>query len=435
MATPCPGSRDRESARAWERRVFKNTYVRDGQTKEVRGWAVRLQLQGTRKTFSLSPVARRAAAAEARQIHYTLLTQGWDAAMNLHRSLRLPEALPASANARNASKDQPLYWNQRLMRRKYTEHVQSDARGALSVRIGDETNQFWFPLGTESEADAARRALEIYRALQSEGWPSVCGKYPREITIAIFWVVNPVAVTYTTVHTIVGGIRELRPPETAATTPQPCRRVAVIEPDPSIQMALKFWLDRQPGIRCVLTAERMGNVLEANGAAGRPELLLFNRALPPAATTALMQTLKERLPDLPVFAYAISEDIDQIFISLSGVKAGYIFRRRIPGELLEPVRGALSAEKFSVKHVAHHVRNYFSNLFESGGPIGGSPRIANLTAREGEILNLLSKGCVDKEIAEALRISVWTVHTHLRKIYEKLQVHTRTEAVVKYLGK
>jgi DNA-binding NarL/FixJ family response regulator len=331
------------------------------------------------------------------------------------------------------------------MKRKYTDHASPGAGRELSVRIGDETNQYWFPLGTDSPARASARALEIYRTLQAEGWRSVCVKYCREITIAIFWAVNPVAVTYTTIHTIVkesqpsddendADAGNLVPGERGQKAGRRLRRVAVIEGDPSIRKALEFWLTRQPGIQTVVTATNVEELLQMNGAA-RAELVLFNRALPGAASVDVMQNLNERSPELPVFTYAISEDIDQIFISLSGVKAGYIFRRRLPGELLEPLQGALNQDPFTVKQVAHHLRNYFSNLFEFGGLIGGSPRIANLTAREGEILNLLSKGCVDKEIAEGLRISVWTVHTHLRKIYEKLQVHTRTEAVVKFLGK
>ena len=60
---------------------------------------------------------------------------------------------------------------------------------------------------------------------------------------------------------------------------------------------------------------------------------------------------------------------------------------------------------------------------------------AKLTDREHEIMNLLSRGCVDKEIADALQISIWTVHGHLKRIYEKLGVHTRTEAAIKFLDK
>src|SRR5689334_19666328 len=169
MAKQCPSNLP--SARAWERRIFKNTYVRNGQTREVRGWAVRLQWQGARKTFSLVPMGRRAAAAQARKIYDALLTQGWEAAINLHRSLRFPEAAPGRTNGENGLKEQPLYWNQRLMRRKYTEQLQPDGKRALSVRIGDESNQYyWFPLRTDSESEGATRALGIYRTLQAEGW-------------------------------------------------------------------------------------------------------------------------------------------------------------------------------------------------------------------------------------------------------------------------
>src|SRR5689334_18010476 len=125
MAKQCPSTPGK--ARLWERRIFKNTYVRNGQTREVRGWAVRLQWQGTRKTFSLRQPGRRAAAAEARQIHETLLRQGWDAALRLHRSFRFPEMTGAQSASDQALKEQPLYWNQRLMKRKYTEHLSAQA--------------------------------------------------------------------------------------------------------------------------------------------------------------------------------------------------------------------------------------------------------------------------------------------------------------------
>jgi len=81
------------------------------------------------------------------------------------------------------------------------------------------------------------------------------------------------------------------------------------------------------------------------------------------------------------------------------------------------------------------VRDYFQSLYGFTRPGEETQALASLTALEQEILNHLSKGFLDKEIASALSISIWTVHNHLKHIYEKLGVHTRTEAVLKYLQK
>jgi DNA-binding NarL/FixJ family response regulator len=416
-------------ARLWEERLFKNTYVRHGKSREVKGWAVRFQFQGVRKTFSLQHDDRRLAGAEARDIHEALKAEGWEAARQVHRSRTAPHALALQVED-GLAKANVDYWKPRLIRRKYTEPLQAGSGRFLSVRIGDESTQHWFPLGTEDEGAAAAKALEIHRTLQEEGWGKACGSFPREITVAIFWAVSPVAVTYSTIYTHVGN-RPGVPAGIAAQRKGRHRTVAIIESDRGIQRALAYWLERQ-GVRCLVASGEDDDVRETLRARP-PQLLLFNRAL--AGSVDLMQDLRRRLPQLSVFAYDIAEHIDQIFSSLTGVKAGYIFRRRVPSELLEPVRGVLRQLSFSSEEVAQHIKEYFGNLFSPGLPVGGNPRLANLTSRELEVLNLLSKGSVDKEIAEVLRISVWTVHSHLKKIYDKLQVHTRTEAVLKYLEK
>ncbi len=79
-------------------------------------------------------------------------------------------------------------------------------------------------------------------------------------------------------------------------------------------------------------------------------------------------------------------------------------------------------------------KSYFKQLLQPRSNHMASA-IGRLTRRESEVLALLSKGCVDKEIAQALGISAWTVHGHIKNIFERLQVRTRTEAVVRYLEK
>ena len=166
----------------------------------------------------------------------------------------------------------------------------------------------------------------------------------------------------------------------------------------------------------------------------RPDLLLVNRTLPELPVAEFFDRMKKHWPDLTAFTYGIYQDSDHIFITLSGVTAGYIFRRRKPHELFEPIRGALRQRVLSAREVSLQIRDYFQSLF-GFSPGDEPPGLPSLTAREQEILNHVSKGFLDKEIAGALSISVWTVHNHLKHIYEKLNVHTRTEAVLKYLQK
>ena len=80
------------------------------------------------------------------------------------------------------------------------------------------------------------------------------------------------------------------------------------------------------------------------------------------------------------------------------------------------------------------VKYYFQELLQLHSSHDNS-ELAKLTRREREVLELLSKGCVDKEIAQAMGISVWTVHGHIKKIFKRLNVRTRTEAVIRYLEK
>jgi len=90
---------------------------------------------------------------------------------------------------------------------------------------------------------------------------------------------------------------------------------------------------------------------------------------------------------------------------------------------------------FTTKETFAQVRNYFQSFFGVSNIAEENPGLAHLTAREQDILSHVSKGYLDKEIADALNISIWTVHNHLKHIYEKLDVHNRTEAVLKYLQK
>jgi DNA-binding NarL/FixJ family response regulator len=123
-----------------------------------------------------------------------------------------------------------------------------------------------------------------------------------------------------------------------------------------------------------------------------------------------------------------------MFVSTPGGAEGYLLKRVNPSNLLDPVLQVGKIYEASAEDHFTAVRLFFKSLLR---PRTGqnADALAKLTKRENEVLLLLSKGCVDKEIAQAMSISVWTVHGHIKKIFERLSVRTRTEAVIRYLEK
>ena len=121
------------------------------------------------------------------------------------------------------------------------------------------------------------------------------------------------------------------------------------------------------------------------------------------------------------------EDTENIFNSLAAGASGYLLKRTSSAELLAAIKDVQKGGSPMTTHIARKVVQSFQKA-------GASPHpTENLSAREQEVLDCLSRGFLYKEIAEKLGISYETVHTYIRRIYEKLQVRTRTEAVAKFL--
>ncbi len=430
---PEPHAAATETQRApaeWLRRVFRNSFTRQGRRYEVKRWAFKVQFQGQRRTFSLTGRTRAEAAREARDLHATIITQGWEAAMQRHRLQRSSGAMsPFPDNAPNAAKGELAYWRDRLIQRRYRE-ARLLAGAEFSVRIEHDGAHSYFPLGSSDPDRAAARAKEVFQTICTAGWTAAFEQFEREITLAIFWADNPLAVTYTTLFTFVGTT-----PATAAAEivgDRLRKRISVLEPDVTVHGCLRYWLDQQPGFAC-------GTLFHTSEEAiaglnwERTALVLINRTA--TSATQLTDFLKNRRPDIPVYSYRIHEESDQIFIAISGVSGGYILRRRLPTALFDPLHPAARLRTLSAKEASRHIQDYFQSFF--GDPSAESEPLATvtLTSREQEILNHVSRGYLDKEIAHLLNISIWTVHNHVKNIYEKLGVHNRTEAALKLLQK
>lgn len=324
------------------------------------------------------------------------------------------------------------YWQTRLIQRKYCEQIKFTACQEYSTRIEYDGTRFFFPLGSGKQDVAAATALRIYSRVLLDGWKAACACYPREIAVAIFWWWSPIACTYTTLYTFAGNesrpARDRRPPSRKS-----CR-VTVIEEEESVRKSLEFWIDRQPGFHCSLACSDVSDAISRLHREPA-QLVLVNRELVERPGGAQLEDIRAALPDVPVFCFGIYEESNYIFHSVTGVKAGYLLHRRPPRKWFEPVARLAREPHLSSPSLAEQIKRYFQSLFEL--PASGEPEqdLADLTGREHEILICLSKGFTDKEIADTLSISVWTVHGHVKRVFEKLGVHSRTEAVIKYLQK
>jgi DNA-binding NarL/FixJ family response regulator len=417
----------------WRDRLFRNSFTYKGKRFRVSHWSVKIQHLGTRKTFSLRACDAVEAAAEACQLYKGIVTRGREsvAARGKGKNAESRPALGA-LSVLEENGFETSYWAQRLIHRKYTETLHSSADRELSVRVDHAGASHYFPLGTDNRKVAASRAVRIYQTVARQGWATASERFPRELSVAFRWADNPVAWTYTTVHTQT-TIRPVRP--VAAFDPPPARlNVAIAESDAGLRRALAWCVNQQAGCCCVAAFASAAIALRETPRQ-RPHLVLVSQSLADKPGTVCLEELKTAAPKVASLLFSVYQDADQLFKSAPGGAAGYLFRRIAPTRILAPItadweRGVLTGEQ-----IADSVRRYFEEAVASL-PIGSSShQLTNLTQREHEILALLSKGHPDKEIAELLRISTWTVHGHLKKIFEKLGAHNRTDAVMKYLHK
>src|SRR6185436_2935573 len=140
-----------------------------------------------------------------------------------------------------------------------------------------------------------------------------------------------------------------------------------------------------------------------------------------------VRKLRQILPSTQVIMLTVYEDTENIFNDLAAGASGYLLKRTSTKELLAAIQEVVRGGSPMTTHIARKVVQSFQR-------VGASPQpTENLSPREQEVLDCLSQGFLYKEIAEKLGISYETVHTYIRRIYEKLQVRTRTEAVAKFL--
>ena len=160
-----------------------------------------------------------------------------------------------------------------------------------------------------------------------------------------------------------------------------------------------------------------------------PDVILLDVQLPGIDGIVALGKLKEVVPDTRVIILTVFDDADKIFRAVCAGASGYVLKASGTDKIGEAIRQVMGGGAPMTPQVAKKVLDAFANSELMPGAKGDY----GLTAREQEILRLLAEGLLKKEIADALSISVNTVSTHLRRVYDKLHVNTNTGAVAKAL--
>lgn len=202
--------------------------------------------------------------------------------------------------------------------------------------------------------------------------------------------------------------------------------ISLVEDNQKLRGTLASLLDAAEGFHCL---SQYGTAEEAlvGLPKDKPDIVLMDINLPGINGVECVRRLKQAAPEISVVMLTAYEDTENIFNALAAGATGYLLKRAPRAELLDAIREVQRGGSPMTTHIARKVVQSFQKASPS------APTSETLSAREQEVLDYLSQGFLYKEIAEKMGISYETVHTYIRRIYEKLQVRTRTEAVAKFL--
>jgi DNA-binding NarL/FixJ family response regulator len=202
--------------------------------------------------------------------------------------------------------------------------------------------------------------------------------------------------------------------------------VSIVEDSDKLRETLVRVLNRADGFSCVSQYANAEDALKDLPQI-KPDVVLMDINLPGMNGVECVRQLKKIAPEIQVMMLTVYEDTENIFDALAAGASGYMLKRTAGRELLEAIEEVKRGGSPMTTHIARKVVQSFQRS------AAAEAQTESLSEREQQVLDLLSRGLIYKEIAEKLGISYETVHTYIRRIYEKLQVRTRTEAVAKFL--
>ena len=202
-------------------------------------------------------------------------------------------------------------------------------------------------------------------------------------------------------------------------------KIAIVEDNKVIRESLMEFIHADPEFRCVCacaTAEEALKIIPKH----EPEIVLMDIQLPNMSGIDCLAQLKQMLPSIHIIMVTVYEDTERIFKALRMGACGYLLKRCTPDELLTAIREVRQGGAPMSREIARKV------IFSFQEPVKAAAEVEDLSPRELEILELLAGGFPNKAIADRLGLTDGTVRWHLRHVYHKLHVRSRTEAALKF---
>ena len=201
--------------------------------------------------------------------------------------------------------------------------------------------------------------------------------------------------------------------------------VSIVEDDAPLSGILNEWIRGVDGFKCVGVHESAEVALVALPQ-HPPSVVLMDINMPGMSGIECVRRLKPQMLNTQFVMLTVYEDPDHIFKALTAGASGYLLKRSPRAELLAAIKDVHAGGSPMSSNIARKIVQSFQRFNTS------PTETENLSPREREVLELLARGYLYKEIAEALHISVPTVNTHIRRIYEKLHVRSRSQAIAKF---
>jgi RNA polymerase sigma factor (sigma-70 family) len=204
--------------------------------------------------------------------------------------------------------------------------------------------------------------------------------------------------------------------------------VSIVEDIKDVRESLKRTIESAPEFLCLSTYSNAEDALE-DLPRMNPDIVLMDINLPGMNGIDCIKKTKAICPEIQFMMFTIYEDSEQVLDALSAGASGYLLKKTPKAKILEALQELHAGGSPMNAHIARKLVNYFQREKEIRNTE------AQLSPREKEVLELLSKGFLYKEIGDRLNITTGTVRQHIHKIYEKLHVQNRTEALNKFFGR
>jgi len=204
--------------------------------------------------------------------------------------------------------------------------------------------------------------------------------------------------------------------------------VSIVEDDSEVRESLTRLINSSPGYKCVSAHASAEEALKELPSV-KPDVTLMDINLTNMNGVECVRRLKPILPGTQIIMLTVYQNTEHIFNALAAGATGYLLKQTPPSELLTAIREVRDGGSPMSSHIARKI----VQSFQQPAPIAREAE--TLSPRETQVLDLLAKGYLYREIADTMKVTYATVHTHIRHIYEKLHVRSRTEAVAKHLSK